>query len=273
MFADTLKHGDAHRTGINRRSLLHGAALLAATSSLPLGLGAVETIVAAKSRSRKNASGKSHQQNKKAGREANVESGQGNAEKQVEADKQGGKTVTRTFSSSNAVVINDDAVADPYPATIQVSGFKKGKVVDVNVILRGLNHTFPDNIDVVLVAPTGASTVLMSDAGGATDAENLTLRIDDEAADALPDSTALTSGGYRPANYGAADTYPSLAVPPETAALSLIDGVNPNGEWRLHVVDDAAANVGALSGGWDLELTVKLAGKKRKKGGKKGGKK
>jgi len=234
------------RAGITRRTLLGRGTFLAATSCLTLGLPMGGPLVAAK-----------------------PHSGKAQAEKKAETEKKtkGGKTVTRTFSSPNAVVINDDTTADPYPATIQVSGFKKGKVIDVNVILRGLNHGFPDNIDAVLVAPTGVSTVLMSDTGGGTDAASLTLRLDDEAADILPDSTALANGAFKPANYGVGDTYPSLGAPPDTAALSLLDGGNPNGEWRLYVVDDAAANVGAFSGGWDLELTVKLDKKKKRKRG------
>jgi subtilisin-like proprotein convertase family protein len=209
-------------------------------SCLTLGLPVAEPLVAAKPKSEKDKSEK------------------------AESDKKGGKTVTRTFSSANAVIINDDTTADPYPATIQVSGFKKGKVTDVNVVLRGLNHGFPDNIDIVLVAPNGAGTVLMSDAGGATDAESLTLTLDDEAADALPNASALASGAFKPADHvSGADTYPSLGTPPTSANLALLDGGNPNGEWRLYVVDDAATNVGAISGGWDLVLTVKLAKKKK----------
>lgn len=224
--------------GIARRTLLGRASVLAATSCLALGLGVAEPLLAKKK----------------------------DKDEEADEEKKGGKTITRTFSSPNAVVINDDATADPYPSTIQVSGFKKGKVVDVNVVLRGLSHTFPDNIDVVLVAPGGASTVLMSDAGGGTDASSLTLTLDDEAATALPDATALENGAFKPGNYGGADTYPSLGVAPTSAKLADLKGGNPNGEWRLFVVDDAVVNEGAFSGGWDLVLTVKLAKKKRQVG-------
>lgn len=224
--------------GIARRTLLGRASVLAATSCLALSLGVAEPLLAKKK----------------------------DKDEEADEEKKGGKTVTRTFSSPNAVVINDDATADPYPSTIQVSGFKKGKVVDVNVILRGLNHGFPDNIDVALVAPGGASTVLMSDAGGATDAVSLTLTLDDEAATALPNASALENGTFKPADHvSGVDTYPSLGVAPTAASLAALKGGNPNGEWRLFVVDDAAGNDGAFSGGWDLVLTVKLEKKKKKK--------
>lgn len=184
---------------------------------------------------------------------------------QAEKEKKGSKTITRTFSSPNAVIIDDDTTANPYPSTIQVSGIKKGKVIDVNVRLRGINHTFPDNIDVLLVAPNGASSVLMTDAGGSPDAVSVTLTLDDEAAEALPDTTVLTNGSFKPASYGGADTFPNVDAPSTSASLALLNGGNPNGEWRLHVVDDAATNSGAFSGGWDLQLTIELDKKKKKK--------
>lgn len=242
MFADTMDQPIRH-TGIARRTLLGRASMLAAASCLTLGLGVAEPLLAKKKKDK---------------------------DEEADEEKKGSKTVTRTFSSPNAVVINDDTTADPYPAAIQVSGFKKGKVVDVNVILRGLNHGFPDNIDVVLVAPNGSSTILMSDSGGGTDAASVTLTLDDEATAALPNMTAISSGAFQPTDHVSGDDiYPSLGTPPTSASLALLDGGNPNGEWRLFVVDDAPVNVGAFSGGWDLVLTVKLEKKKKKKDGKK----
>lgn len=238
MIADTMSQS-ARRSGMPRRRFLKGASLLAATSWL-LGPTAADPLMAAKPKSNSAQS-----------------------KKQVEAEKKGGKTITRTFSSPSAVVINDDTTANPYPSTILVSGLKKGKVIDVNVVLRGVNHGYPDNIDAVLIAPTGAGSVLMSDTGGSTDAASVTLTLDDEAAAALPDAAALTNGAFKPATYGQLDTFPTLGTPPTSANLALLDGGNPNGEWRLYVVDDSAPNVGAFSGGWDLVLTVKLDKKKK----------
>lgn len=212
-----------------RRGVLGRAALLAAASLLTVGMTVAEPLVSAA----------------------------------PHAEKKRSKTITRTYSSPNAVVIYDNTTADPYPAAIQVSGFKKGKVKDVNVRLRGYNHGFPDHVDVLLVAPNGASTVLMSDVGGGTDAASLTLTIDDQAPAVLPDGSPLESGTYRPANHGGVDTFPGLGSAPATVGLAQFNGGNPNGEWRLYVVDDAIGSVGAFSGGWDLEITAKTTKKKK----------
>lgn len=239
-----------HRRGATRRTFAAGVALFATVSAMSWSGPRVGAKSKTKQRKAKHQQ-PAHQQAKQATPEA------------VEAEKHGGKVVTRTFSSPNAIVINDKQPADPYPSTIQVSGFKKGKITDVNVYLRGLNHGQPENIDVVLVGPTGAGTYLMADAGGSADALSFTLKIDDEAGLTLPDNSALSTGSFRPANHPGADAFPSLSPVPTATSLSVFDGSNPNGEWRLYVVDDSAPNTGAFSGGWDLELSVKLAKKKK----------
>ena len=41
-----------------------------------------------------------------------------------------------------------------------------GAISDVNVPLTGLSHTYPDDIDMLLVSPGGQNAIFMSDAGG-----------------------------------------------------------------------------------------------------------
>jgi subtilisin-like proprotein convertase family protein len=174
-----------------------------------------------------------------------------------------GKTQHKTFSSPNALLIPDDTIADPYPSTITVKGFKKGKITDVDLRLRGINHGWASDIDVLLVAPNGRDAIVMSDAGSGN-ASSLTLTLDDEAGAPLPDGGPLTSGAFRPANHpGSPDPFPGAPTPSGEVALSTFNGSNPNGAWRLFVFDDDANLVGAISGGWDLEITAK--GKKDKK--------
>src|SRR2546423_797351 len=81
------------------------------------------------------------------------------------------------------------------------------------------------------------------------------------AATALPDSTQITSGTFRPTNIGSPDPFPAPAptgTPPGTysSLLSSFNASNPNGTWRLFVFDDAAQDQGELDG-WRLHLTAR----------------
>src|SRR5215204_2224700 len=70
--------------------------------------------------------------------------------------------------SGGPITINDDGAATPYPSTCEVSGLS-GEINDVNLTFTGLSHTYPDDIDVLLVSPDGDNATIMSDAGGTTD--------------------------------------------------------------------------------------------------------
>jgi hypothetical protein len=169
------------------------------------------------------------------------------------------KTVRHTYTSSEAIVIPDASAADPYPSEIQVLGIKKGKITDVNLVLRGLNHGNPDDIDVLLVAPDGRNAIVMSDAGGGTDALSLRFIFDDQAHIHLPDDTMFTAEWYKPTDHGGKqDAFPGVQAPSGAVALSTFNGSDPNGLWKLYVVDDNGTASGAFSGGWDLEITAKV---------------
>ena len=144
--------------------------------------------------------------------------------------------------------------AAPYPSNISVTGL--GSITtDVNVQLLNFSHTYPDDIDMLLVGPQGQNLIIMSDAGGGTDIVNITITLDDAAAVALPDATALASGSYRPANYDTADTFPAPAPAPSAATtLATFNGTDPNGVWSLYIVDDASGDVGSV--GWCLDVTA-----------------
>src|SRR5262245_54235566 len=108
------------------------------------------------------------------------------------------KTITKTISSTAPIAVPGAGTSGPgslYPSTIDVTAFdkfQKAQIQDVNLTLLNLTHSFPDNVDVMLVLGTRQATV-MSDVGGGTDANNLTLTLDDQSAAALPDTTALAS--------------------------------------------------------------------------------
>jgi subtilisin-like proprotein convertase family protein len=170
-------------------------------------------------------------------------------------------TPTATPASSpscnaGAISILDASAGSPYPSTITLSGLG-GTITKVTLDLNGITHTFPDDIDILLVGPGGQNAIVMSDVGGSADVSGLNLTLDDAAASALSDSGALVSGTFRPTNAVAGDTFPAPAPAPSGgSALSVFNGTNPNGAWRLYVVDDAAIDVGQISGGWCLHITT-----------------
>jgi hypothetical protein len=102
--------------------------------------------------------------------------------------------------------------------------------------------------------------MLMSDAGDSSALNNATLTFGDEGAVPLPDSTGITSGTYRPSDYVTGDFLPAPApAGPFGTALSVFNGLDPNGTWRLFVYDDSAGDSGQIAQGWSLQLTTRRA--------------
>jgi subtilisin-like proprotein convertase family protein len=157
------------------------------------------------------------------------------------------------FQNTANITIPDSGNADPYPSTIQLTGISD-VVTNVEVVIPDYNHTNPNDVDMLLVGPTGVSVVLTSDLGGTGDVTNVNLRFKDGGA-AIP--SPLVSGTYAPANNGAGDAFPAPApAGPPAANLAAFNGTSPIGTWSLFVVDDLAADTGLLENGWRLELTV-----------------
>jgi subtilisin-like proprotein convertase family protein len=158
-----------------------------------------------------------------------------------------------------AITIGDGAppiVASPYPATITVSGVA-GVISKLRVTLSGLNHECPRDLDIMLVGPTGQNIVLMSDVAECSGGL-LTLTFDDFAPTTVPLSSLIVGGGsYRPSNQGLGDAFPAPApAPSQASALSVFNGTNPNGDWKLYVVDDATFHTGSIQGGWSLDIVT-----------------
>ena len=172
---------------------------------------------------------------------------------------------TQTFSNPAVITIpasgtgaTSGAPATPYPSNIVVAGVV-GSVTKVTATLKNVSHTFPDDIDVLLVGPGGQKMLLMSDAGGDPDVVNATYTFDDTAAGTLADGALNASGTYKPSNFGTGDLFPAPApAGPYTdpQLLSVFNGVNPNGTWSLYVVDDAGVDIGSIAAGWELNITT-----------------
>ena len=185
-----------------------------------------------------------------------------------------------TFSNTDGITINDGSCdsggeatavgsATPYPSEIAVSGLGSS-VLDVNVTVSGLSHTFPDDIGLLLVSPEGQSAILMTDSGGGDNVSGIELIFDDAASSGLPDNNSqLSSGTYRPSqgtvqpplNCSAPASFPKDATGtnppagPYGASLSVFDGSDPNGTWKLYTIDDSLEDTGSISG-WSLDISA-----------------
>jgi len=160
-----------------------------------------------------------------------------------------------TFSNPGFITIPDSGSASPYPSTIFVSGVT-GLISKVSVTLSNMNHTFPDDIDTLLVHPTGRKTILMSDAGGPNALVNTTVTFDQTASAPVPDEGQIVSTSYRPADYESGDSFINAPVGPYSASLTPFNGSDPNGTWSLYVVDDTEGDSGNIADGWSLSLTT-----------------
>jgi subtilisin-like proprotein convertase family protein len=179
--------------------------------------------------------------------------------------------VNQTFSNSGAIQVPGGGAtsgpASPYPSSIAVGGLA-GTVTKVTVTLRNITHAFPDDIDVLLVGPTGVKLILMSDALGSTALTGQTYTFDSTAGAVLPDGATAASGTYQPTNHLGGDTFPAPAPggpylspgPAGSDSLAVFNGLSPNGTWSLYVFDDAGADTGTIASGWDLTFTTGLSG-------------
>jgi uncharacterized delta-60 repeat protein len=164
-----------------------------------------------------------------------------------------------TFTNSSVITINADGSATPYPSGINVSGIVSS-VVGARVSLYGLSHNYAEDVDILLVAPGGQKTILMSDRGGDSSISNVNLTFDDTVSSVVG-SGAITSGVYRPsddsANTTATDVFIATApAGPYSVTLGVFNYANPNGTWQLYVMDDFSGDGGLIAGGWALSLYI-----------------
>ncbi len=161
-----------------------------------------------------------------------------------------------TFANPTFITIPDHGAAPPYPSTVVVSGVT-GVVGKATVTLNQVSHSFPNDINVLLVGPQGQNLILMSGTGGGHPATNLVLTFDDAATNTLPHSAALVSGLFQPTAYKTATVFPRPApAGPRGTALSTFNGTDPNGTWSLYVFDDTVGDAGSIAGGWSLSLSA-----------------
>ena len=171
-----------------------------------------------------------------------------------------------SFSNTANIVIPDHGPGSLYPSTVNVSGVT-GLTAKITVTLTNVNHTYPDDIDLLLVGPAGQTTLLESHAGGGDLLTNVSITFDDDAASFLPPSSQIVSGAYKPSQYGSVNfsntfggtitinTTNPPPFPPYGTNLAVFDGGDPNGNWNLYVFDSAVGDQGIIVGGWSLTVS------------------
>src|ERR1019366_320120 len=115
-------------------------------------------------------------------------------------------TWTTTFANTNAIIINDNAAASPYPSFISVSGLGS-TLVKATVTLTNLTHTKPSDIDVLVVSPT-TNTLIMAHAGAANIIKHVTLTFDDAATNSLPQNGQIVTGTNKPTQFYPVKNFP-----------------------------------------------------------------
>ena len=131
----------------------------------------------------------------------------------------------------------------------------------MTVRLNGVHHAFASDVEAQLVGPGGQSSLLLHNAtnrpgdvmtpGDVLDGQVITF-----AADGATAPRVLTSGVFAPVDGGFALSFPAPAPASPAADLSVFNGTDPNGVWKLFVADDegSAGTTGVISGGWSLDI-------------------
>ena len=169
---------------------------------------------------------------------------------------------TTSLATGTRIDIGDYTNASPYPSVIHVSGVQ-GAIQKVTVTVSNLTHTYPGDIDMLLVGPNGQQVMLMSDAGTSNNAavNGVTLTFDDTVTNVPPYRGQIVSGTYHPTNYETlVDPFPAPPAPyaaikpPYAMNFSAFNGADANGDWLLYIVDDTPLNIGSIANGWSLGI-------------------
>lgn len=163
--------------------------------------------------------------------------------------------VPMTFTNSGRIDIpaaGSSGPANPYPSVINVTGLT-GTIVDVDVTLNGLYHTYSRDLEIML--RYGGTTVLLAD-------RSLT------SADWTGETVTFSDGGsvFNPTNAGPYDPVASN-TPTNSAGCSSVEcssavtgglanfnGSTGNGGWELFIYDQFGGDRGYVQDGWSVTI-------------------
>ncbi len=139
---------------------------------------------------------------------------------------------SQTFTNTTATSIPDNNTSGVY-IDISVSGISPTAILD-NVTIN-ITHSWDSDLSIYIVDPLNNEHLLSS--GNGSSGDNYTNTVFRNTA-----STSITLG---------AAPFTGAFIPEE----SLPRGVNPNGTWRLHVIDGASGDVGTVNN-WSVTFVA-----------------
>lgn len=110
------------------------------------------------------------------------------------------------------------------------------EILSIELVLTGLTHTQPEDLDIYLISPFGETVEVMTDKGDGIAIVNMNLIFNDLGSVLPADGAALTAGTYRPEGLdngiGGMDKY--------------IGNSGGTDAWELIIIDDSEGDQGNL---------------------------
>lgn len=149
--------------------------------------------------------------------------------------------VTLWESTLNIVSTDIPKAINDYSTVTSIITISENRtILDVNVTITNITHTFDADLDIYLISPLGTRIELSTDNGSSGD-NFINTVFDDEASTPITSGTAPFTGSFIP----------------ETP-LSALDGQSTQGTWTLEIYDDATGDTGTLYG-WSITFTYTQA--------------
>jgi hypothetical protein len=149
--------------------------------------------------------------------------------------------------------------ATVYPAVVNVSGVG-GTVTKVTLTAIDLNGG--EDLDMALVGPNGAKVMLLSDTCTSKSPEHVTWTFEDAALFPVSEfgCPSNVTESVKPSDFGnpALDSFAVGGGPagPFGTSLAAFNGISPNGEWKLYLLDDTEGRVGFELRAFALNLEI-----------------
>ena len=159
-----------------------------------------------------------------------------------------------TFSNETFLPIGDGNTAVIYPSIISVVGMPD-HLAYIRIHLKQLEHRrSTSEFDILLEAPDGQRVMLLSDvAPGFGDLPDIF--IDSDATSIATEDFSENNPYFLPTNEGPIDMMPLLdTIIQSNPTFAGLQNINPNGEWKLYIVDDSENDLGGSLSGWSITI-------------------